>query len=334
MEVTKMMQLNWKMMTSRGLLAGVALTVMATATAPAAHAQGLWGWTGYGTLWGYDRTAHDANNNFRHYLGQRYALLALDEDQGLDIEDSNYLRGAQANALAGGPVGPRDLEGVRIVSSAPGELEKGRALLIRAADNGAVEKMPEVYARALASYDCWVEQQEAEPHASHNLQNCRAQFLSNAQQLATLAPPTTARVERNTTVVMENLRTLHSVNFAFDRADLTQDARRKLDAARATLTDANNGKLIIRGFADASGPEDYNMRLSERRAENVAAYLRLPAERFETRVVGYGENSLHVPTADGVREAANRVVDISVDATRVGGVQQTTTVTEEPAVAE
>lgn len=293
----------------------VAAAVMAVAGMAATPAHAL-NWFGGGR--------QDADTSFRHYLAQRYQLLALTEDQENEIEDSEYLRGAQANALAGGPLVPHPLENVRIVSSAPGELETGRTLLVRAAENGAVEKMPKVYARALSSYDCWVEQQEAEPHAAHNLNNCRSEFLRNADQLASLIPAQTAQVqEQATAVVVENLRTLHTVHFGFDRADLTQDARRKLDAARAMLTDVNNGKLIIRGFADASGPEDYNMRLSERRAETVARYLNLPAERFETRVVGYGETRLHVPTKDGVREAANRVVDISVNATKVNEVTVT-----------
>lgn len=308
--------MTFKNVTRTAMLAGVALSALAATSAQAA---GMWAWTGYGTVWGYDEARHDANTNFRHYLGQQYALLARDEDQDLDIEDSEYLRGAQVDAISGAPLVPHPLENVRIVSSAPGELEKGREVLMKAADNGAVEKMPKVYARALASYDCWVEQQEAEPNASHNMQDCRGMFMRNAQQLATLT--TAAKQQESTAIVMENLRTLHSVYFAFDRADLTQDARRKLDAARAMLTDANNGKLIIRGFADASGPDSYNMRLSERRAQTVANYLGLPADRFETRVVGYGETNLHVPTKDGVREAANRVVDIAVHATKVNEVR-------------
>lgn len=272
-----------------------------------------------GFAWGVNAVGGGGDMAFRHYLAQRYALLALTEDQENEIEDSQYLRGAQVNALAGGPLEPHPLDHVRVVSSAPGELQLGRTLLMRAAENGAVEKMPGVYARALSSYDCWVEQQEAEPHAAHNLNNCRRAFLREADRLASVIPVVSAQQEPTevSTLVLENLRTLHSVFFPFDRYDLTSGARRKLDEARAMLTDVNNGKLIIRGFADASGPEDYNMRLSERRAHSVADYLGLPSDRFETRVVGYGETQLHVPTKDGVREAANRVVDISVDAARV-----------------
>ena len=50
-------------------------------------------------------------------------------------------------------------------------------------------------------------------------------------------------------------------------------------------------KVDITGFADSRGPESYNMKLSERRAEAVREYLEqagLDAERLSAR--GYGES--------------------------------------------
>jgi outer membrane protein OmpA-like peptidoglycan-associated protein len=245
---------------------------------------------------------------FRHYLARRYTMLSTGEQQDYDIKDSTYLSAAAVNALDGGVIAPHPLEGVMIVSSRPGELENARAFLINVAQNGAVDKMPRAYANALSAFDCRTEQQQSEPNASHNTQQCRRIYMRNAERLAPLA------THGETHAQYENLRTLHSVYFAWDHYNLTPQAKQKLDAAHDMLVDTRNGKLIISGYADSSGNAAYNQRLSEKRAETVANYLNLPAERFEIRVQAFGERYLHVPTGDGVRMPQNRVVDISVNA--------------------
>ena len=48
--------------------------------------------------------------------------------------------------------------------------------------------------------------------------------------------------------------------------------------------------ITVQGFTDPAGPEDYNKWLSQKRADNVAAYLAengLDASRI--RAVGFGE---------------------------------------------
>ena len=65
------------------------------------------------------------------------------------------------------------------------------------------------------------------------------------------------------------------------------------------------------GHADRSGSPAYNQRLSQRRADNVAAELvRQGVSRNEIVVSAYGETRPLVPTADGVREPQNRRVEI------------------------
>lgn len=61
------------------------------------------------------------------------------------------------------------------------------------------------------------------------------------------------------------------------------------------------------GHTDTSGPAQYNIRLSVRRAvvvRDVLIDLGARREAVETR--GVGESDLAVPTADGVREPKNR----------------------------
>ena len=70
-------------------------------------------------------------------------------------------------------------------------------------------------------------------------------------------------------------------------------------------------RINVTGNTDASGSDAYNMRLSERRAQTVAAELErrgIPAS--EISIIAKGERNLLVPTADGVREPQNRRVEI------------------------
>ena len=65
------------------------------------------------------------------------------------------------------------------------------------------------------------------------------------------------------------------------------------------------------GHADRSGTPQYNQRLSQRRADAVAAELvRQGVSRNEIMVTAFGESRPLVPTADGVREPQNRRVEI------------------------
>jgi outer membrane protein OmpA-like peptidoglycan-associated protein len=70
-------------------------------------------------------------------------------------------------------------------------------------------------------------------------------------------------------------------------------------------------RIQVTGFTDTSGSAGYNQRLSERRANAVAAALaRSGVPKNDMMVSGRGKNDLRVPTADGVREPQNRRVEI------------------------
>jgi outer membrane protein OmpA-like peptidoglycan-associated protein len=69
---------------------------------------------------------------------------------------------------------------------------------------------------------------------------------------------------------------LPSVNFEFDRADLTPDGRAKVDQiANIIRRDAPNRRIVVEGHAsrESAAQEAYNQRLSERRANTVADAL-------------------------------------------------------------
>ena len=101
------------------------------------------------------------------------------------------------------------------------------------------------------------------------------------------------------------------VFFDWDRADLTTRAKEIIAEAAENSRRVQTTRIEVAGHADRSGTPAYNQRLSQRRADNVAAELvRRGVPRTIISVTAYGESRPLVPTADGVREPQNRRVEI------------------------
>ena len=101
------------------------------------------------------------------------------------------------------------------------------------------------------------------------------------------------------------------VFFDWDRADLTDRARQIITEAAGAARRVSSTRIEVAGHADRSGTPQYNQRLSQRRAETVAAELvRQGVARNEIVVTAFGESRPLVPTADNVREPQNRRVEI------------------------
>jgi outer membrane protein OmpA-like peptidoglycan-associated protein len=102
------------------------------------------------------------------------------------------------------------------------------------------------------------------------------------------------------------------VFFDFDRSDITQDARKVIQQAADNSKKAGGvTRITLTGHADRSGSAQYNMRLSQRRADAVKAELvKLGIPAGDIVTVAKGETDPLVPTADGVREPRNRRVEI------------------------
>jgi outer membrane protein OmpA-like peptidoglycan-associated protein len=101
------------------------------------------------------------------------------------------------------------------------------------------------------------------------------------------------------------------VFFDFDRADLTDRARQIIAEAAQNAGRTQTTRIEVAGHADRSGSPQYNQRLSQRRADAVAAELgRQGIQRSQITVQAFGESRPLVATADGVREPQNRRVEI------------------------
>jgi OOP family OmpA-OmpF porin len=101
------------------------------------------------------------------------------------------------------------------------------------------------------------------------------------------------------------------VFFDWDKATLTDRARQIIAEAAANSTKIQYTRIEVNGYTDTSGTPRYNLGLSVRRAQTVAAELvkdGLPGNAIS--ILGFGDTHLLVPTGPGVREPQNRRVEI------------------------
>jgi outer membrane protein OmpA-like peptidoglycan-associated protein len=103
----------------------------------------------------------------------------------------------------------------------------------------------------------------------------------------------------------------YMVFFDWDRSDLSQQALATIQQVAQAYKQRGSARVTATGHTDTSGPADYNMALSLRRANAVKdALVRDGVPATAIAVVGRGEQGLLVPTPDGVREPQNRRVEI------------------------
>ncbi len=113
------------------------------------------------------------------------------------------------------------------------------------------------------------------------------------------------------TMVSYNGRAL----FAFDSARLTAAGQRELNQLTAKLNGQNTIKQIeIVGHADSVGTDNYNMSLSEQRAESVKRYLQQSLRTVSVVAKGMGEASPVANNSTNEGRRLNRRVDVNIAA--------------------
>jgi OOP family OmpA-OmpF porin len=105
--------------------------------------------------------------------------------------------------------------------------------------------------------------------------------------------------------------------FDFDKAVLKPEAKVKLDDMASKLKDINLEVVIAVGHTDSVGSDEYNQKLSIRRAEAVKAYLvSAGIETSRVYTEGKGEKQPVADNKTAAGRAQNRRVEIEVVGTR------------------
>jgi outer membrane protein OmpA-like peptidoglycan-associated protein len=103
--------------------------------------------------------------------------------------------------------------------------------------------------------------------------------------------------------------------FDYDMADLRGQAVTSLDKLGTLIRRNPQAVFIIEGHTDSFGSDEYNLALSQRRAESVKAWLvttmNIAADRIEAR--GFGKSRLIAPASGTIEEQQiNRRVEIVI----------------------
>ncbi len=102
--------------------------------------------------------------------------------------------------------------------------------------------------------------------------------------------------------------------FDFDSIEIDQHGRTVVEWVANQVAVRGTPRVRVSGFTDRAGSNPYNLSLSVRRAEAVAAALVRAGVRSDVIVTtGVGEASPRVATPDDQREPANRVARITLE---------------------
>ena len=101
--------------------------------------------------------------------------------------------------------------------------------------------------------------------------------------------------------------------FDTDKSALKPATKENLNNLAETLQKYEDTKILVEGHTDASGPDEYNMTLSEKRAQSVADYIiRLGVDPSRITTKGYGETQPVAENETASGKAKNRRVEMAI----------------------
>ena len=104
---------------------------------------------------------------------------------------------------------------------------------------------------------------------------------------------------------------LRGVHFDFNKSKIRPGDAAVLDEAASTLKANPNVTVNVNGYCDAIGGEEYNLKLSDRRANAVVNYLvkdGIPSSQLIPH--GYGKTNFVAPNNTAEGRAQNRRVEL------------------------
>lgn len=134
------------------------------------------------------------------------------------------------------------------------------------------------------------------------------QMDKQAKEISNIPGAEVKRVGEGINVTFES-----GVLFPVDQATISESAQTKIKQLADIFSKYPDSYILIEGHTDASGSEQHNMELSERRAKAVAANLQsqnVSSTRIKT--AWYGESQPKVPNDSPEHKAQNRRVEFAI----------------------
>lgn len=101
--------------------------------------------------------------------------------------------------------------------------------------------------------------------------------------------------------------------FKLNSSELSEDAKQELKKVGGILVKYENTEVLLEGHTDDTGTDEYNLKLSQRRAEAVSGYLEsqnMPSSRLKTK--WYGESQPKYPNDSETNREKNRRVELAI----------------------
>lgn len=295
------------------------------------------------------RQADPKGNEFQRELAANYLMFAEQEAAAYDWADSQHFAQKGLVAAYGHDVAPENPDHWDIDEKFLKELRAARSALGAALTQKAKAANPAMAARALFSFDCWVEQQE-EAWQAEDIKSCRDSFFESLDALnqgraaaalpkpediepaAPIAPSSKAAekepviphakpAEAEAPGVKPMLdepqagvaTSSYVVFFGVGKTKVDASGLKIIEQAVTEIKKLEKYEIILNGHTDASGNADTNLELALKRAEAVKKELvkRGIAEE-QINVFSFGESDQKTQTKDGRAEKSNRRVEIFV----------------------
>jgi outer membrane protein OmpA-like peptidoglycan-associated protein len=108
------------------------------------------------------------------------------------------------------------------------------------------------------------------------------------------------------------------LKFEFDKAELRPEDRELLSRIAGILMTARDYTISVNGHTDDVGSDEYNLKLSERRAQTVRDYLvKAGLSPDIMSVTGHGKSRPLVPGTSEAARAKNRRVELGIVNTKI-----------------
>ncbi|MCP4316211.1 MAG: OmpA family protein [Hyphomicrobiales bacterium] len=104
-----------------------------------------------------------------------------------------------------------------------------------------------------------------------------------------------------------------NVTFATDQSQIDPGFYSTLNSVAIVLNKYNQSLIDVYGFTDSTGSAQYNLDLSQRRAQSISSYLSAQGiDRRRMYVVGFGQERPVATNASAAGRAQNRRVEIQI----------------------
>ncbi len=241
--------------------------------------------------------------DYVNQLNDRIATLEVAEQRATDEAREQTARAERAERSA------READAAREQAEAEAETAQEQASDADERAATAIERAADAQTR---SQEAQAEARRAREEAEATRQAAEAEMNRLTEALGRIAE--TRRTALGLVMSLDE----GSLKFDFDRTDLRQESRETLSRIAGILFTSEDFAITVSGHTDARGNDEYNQRLSERRARAVADYLigaGLASERFTVEGLG---KAYPLDTGDSDEaHARNRRVELGIVNARI-----------------